>query len=69
MSDLRESGQLEQDADAILLIHRPEREMDLDHEDCELLISKNRNGPTGGLPMTFTRRTMTFKQGEYKNDS
>lgn len=69
MSDLRESGQLEQDADAILLIHRPEREMDLDHEDCELLISKNRNGPTGGIPMTFTRRTMTFRQGEYKNDS
>ena len=62
MSDLRESGQLEQDADAVVLIHRPEREMDLDMEDCGLIISKNRNGPTGMIEAHFNRKAMQFKE-------
>ena len=62
MSDLRESGQLEQDADAVVLIHRPEREMDLDLEDCGLIISKNRNGPTGMIEAHFNRKAMQFKE-------
>ena len=64
MSDLRESGQLEQDADAIILIHRPERDEQLDHEDAQLILSKNRNGPTGEIDITFTRQTMTFSEGQ-----
>ena len=63
MSDLRESGQLEQDADAIILIHRPEREQDIVMEDGFLLVSKNRNGPTGDVDVVFNRRTMTFSEG------
>tara|TARA_R100000458_G_C8265443_1_gene240540 strand:- start:186 stop:1505 length:1320 start_codon:yes stop_codon:yes gene_type:complete len=63
MSDLRESGQLEQDADAIILIHRPERDNHLEHEDAQLILSKNRNGPTGAIDIIFTRQTMTFSEG------
>ena len=62
MSDLRESGQLEQDADAVLLIHRPEREEDTEVEDCGLIISKNRNGPTGLIEATFHRKLMKFTE-------
>ena len=62
MSDLRESGQLEQDADAVLLIHRPEREEDTEVEDCGLIISKNRNGPTGLVEATFHRKLMKFTE-------
>jgi len=64
MSDLRESGQLEQDADAIILIHRPERDDQLDYEDAQLILSKNRNGPTGLVDVTFNRTTMTFSEGK-----
>lgn len=63
MSDLRESGQLEQDADAVILIHRPEREQSIAQEDGELLVCKNRNGPTGVIDVIFNRKTMTFSEG------
>lgn len=63
LSDLRESGQLEQDADAVILINRPQREQCTTHEDGELLVSKNRNGPTGAIDIVFNRKTMTFTEG------
>lgn len=63
LSDLRESGQLEQDADAVILISRPQREQCVTHEDGELLVSKNRNGPTGAIETVFNRKTMTFTEG------
>lgn len=65
LSDLRESGQLEQDADAVVLIHRPEREQSIAQEDGELLVSKNRNGPTGAIGVVFNRKTMTFTEGVF----
>ena len=56
LSDLRESGQIEQDADAVYFIHRPEM-YDRDNQDlkglAELIISKNRNGPTDVVKLAF----------------
>ena len=63
LSDLRESGQLEQDADAVVLIHRPDRDSDEAHERTETLIAKNRNGPTGFIKMIFDRESMQFREG------
>jgi replicative DNA helicase len=49
MSDLRDSGQIEQDADLVLLIHRDEDR----HGVAELNLAKHRNGPTGRVILTF----------------
>lgn len=57
LSDLRESGSIEQDADQVLLIYRKEGEENTNPNDevseVELIVAKNRNGPTGdghGVP-------------------
>ena len=66
MSDLRESGSIEQDADVILLLHREDyyRMSDPDFEPdniAEVIIAKQRNGPTGTVKLTFDNKTTTFK--------
>jgi replicative DNA helicase len=60
LSDLRESGSIEQDADMVALLYRAisEDEEHLAHEDAvpvNLLIAKQRNGPTGDVALTFLR--------------
>lgn len=59
LSDLRESGDLEQDADQVWLIHREDPD-DPDNGAVALLCRKNRNGPTGDVPLWFDRRTTSF---------
>jgi replicative DNA helicase len=61
MADLRESGSLEQDADVVLLLHRPEY-YDPDDQPgvAELIVAKNRNGPTGTVRLAFRRELMKF---------
>ena len=65
LSDLRESGALEQDADLVLFLYRDayyNREEDLDNtrEDVELLLSKHRNGPTGKVVLAFEKDDNKF---------
>ncbi len=63
MSDLRESGAIEQDADVVLLIHREEYYKPEDEEvkgKAELIISKQRNGPTGTIELQFNKKLARF---------
>ncbi len=67
MSDLRESGSLEQDADVVALLVRPEVYED-DEENrsemagkAELIIAKQRNGPVGEIPLTFIKEYTRFE--------
>jgi len=66
MSDLRESGSIEQDADLVGLLMRAEVYAD-DEDDreskfgeAEFIIAKQRNGPTGEVPLTFHKEFMRF---------
>lgn len=61
LSDLRESGSLEQDADIVLFIHRPDRyDPKAAPGIAELIVSKHRNGPTGTARVRFIDRTAEF---------
>jgi replicative DNA helicase len=66
LADLRESGAIEQDADVVLFIHRPNfYKTDLPEEDrakAEVIIAKQRNGPTGNLNFVFLARHTRFEE-------
>jgi replicative DNA helicase len=62
LSDLRESGSLEQDADTVMLLHRPEMYEPGQHEGTvEIIIGKQRNGPTGEITVTYLKQYMRFE--------
>jgi replicative DNA helicase len=67
MSDLRESGSIEQDADVVILLHREdyyhprsEKEYEPDSK-AELIIAKQRNGPTASVELTFREKITRFE--------
>ncbi|MFN0054618.1 MAG: replicative DNA helicase [Planctomycetales bacterium] len=62
LADLRESGAIEQDADIVMFLHRPEM---YDPEDrpgeAEVIVAKHRNGPTGLIRLGFKKQFMQFE--------
>ena len=64
LSDLRESGALEQDADVVLMLFRADMYPDAKPEDqgkAELIIAKQRNGPTGMIELAFLKQHTRFE--------
>jgi len=89
MSDLRESGSIEQDADVVILLHREDyydhsENLDLSEQNgssirsskeepikkntAELIIAKQRNGPTGTVPLVFRKKIMRFENASFTED-
>jgi replicative DNA helicase len=76
LSDLRESGAIEQDADVVMFLHRSEE----DHKDVQagtavgdtlevqLIVAKQRQGPTGTIPLVFFKTTTYFAEMEKRRD-
>jgi len=67
LSDLRESGAIEQDADVVFFVYRPEYYNISEFEDgtgthnmCEIIIGKQRNGPVGNVRLTFLKEFGKF---------
>ncbi|WP_411846438.1 replicative DNA helicase [Roseibacillus persicicus] len=80
MSDLRESGSIEQDADLIGLLYREEYYNDPTADDAaeqkeanegkaQLIIAKNRNGATGDVPLTFRKELMRFETRAFEPEN
>lgn len=71
LSDLRESGSIEQDADAVGLLYEPETEEDEDNPiviPINLIIAKQRNGPVGEINFTFFKNITRFESMARKID-
>jgi replicative DNA helicase len=77
LSDLRESGSIEQDADVVLFIYRDEYyykeeewqnqhpDKEYPREEADIIIAKNRNGPTGRIKLRFRHNLAKFYNFEY----
>jgi replicative DNA helicase len=71
LSDLRDSGSIEQDADVVLFIYRPKRPEEepgarVDPhtmQDASLILAKQRNGPTGDIPLVYKPAFCVFFNG------
>jgi replicative DNA helicase len=75
LSDLRESGSIEQDADLVCLLYKPSRDDDegggaeeQEAAPVNLLIAKQRNGPTGDVHLTFLRSYTRFESAAKVSD-
>jgi replicative DNA helicase len=76
MSDLRESGAIEQDADLIMFLYRPEYyfgPVDKDGNSlegrAELIVGKQRNGATGMVPLMFRKEFTLFESYSGRPDA
>ncbi|MCH8050309.1 replicative DNA helicase [Patescibacteria group bacterium] len=66
LSDLRDSGSIEQDADVVMFIHRDDKYNEASEKPniAEILIEKHRNGPTGYVELYFNQDKVTFQSME-----
>ncbi|PCI29046.1 replicative DNA helicase [Candidatus Wolfebacteria bacterium] len=62
LSDLRDSGSIEQDADVVMFIHRDDKQNENSDKPniAEIMIEKHRNGPTGKVELYFDEKRTTF---------
>ena len=70
LSDLRDSGAIEQDADIVLFLYNPEKYNDIPQEDepgtVELIVAKHRNGSTGTIKLRWIGEYTTFVNKDEK---
>ena len=68
LSDLRESGAIEQDADLVMFIYREEEHKPTDENRgiAEIIIGKQRNGPTGTIKLAFIKEFTRFENLEWR---
>lgn len=70
LSDLRESGAIEQDADVVLFLYRKDRDrIDIPVEEqniAQVIVAKHRNGPLGSIQLRFDQERVTFRSIEKK---
>lgn len=72
LSDLRESGSIEQDADLVLMLYRNQLSnndnvitiQEQEYETIELILAKHRNGPTGTIKLNFDKKRMLFSNNK-----
>jgi replicative DNA helicase len=76
LSDLRESGSIEQDADVVMFIHRPEYYEITAFEDgrsteniAEIIVGKQRNGPTGDIRLFYQKELAAFHDLTFNRDA
>ncbi len=68
LSDLRESGSIEQDADVVMFIVRPSvYDSEIDEREAQLVIAKQRNGPTGDIDLVFQKEFTRFENAEHRH--
>jgi replicative DNA helicase len=68
LADLRESGAIEQDADVVMFIYRPDAEASGTHIPTKLLVAKHRNGPTGEIDLMFQGNRIRFVSVDKKRE-
>ncbi len=68
LADLRESGAIEQDADVVMFLYRPDSEITSPYITTKLLIAKHRNGPTGEIDLLFQGNRIKFMSVEKKRE-
>jgi len=73
LSDLRESGAIEQDADVVLFIYREDKynEASLEKNIAEIIVAKHRNGAQGAIKLYFDEQRVSFRnleQGDYATE-
>jgi replicative DNA helicase len=71
LSDLRESGSLEQDADVVMFIYRPDQyETDtLKQNIAEIMVAKHRNGPVGSVELVFRKTLAKFENAATRREA
>jgi replicative DNA helicase len=69
LSDLRESGSIEQDSDVVMFIYRDDRDENEERKNiAEIIIAKHRNGPTDTVPLFFHRELTRFADLEIQRE-
>jgi replicative DNA helicase len=69
LADLRESGSIEQDADTVMMLHRPGKyEGGNEDNTIEVIVAKQRNGPIGDITLAYRKEFMRFENHAFGTD-
>ncbi len=69
LSDLRDSGSIEQDADVVIMLHQPEAKDGAPAQDAEILVRKQRGGPRGKVALRFKPWLVRFEEPAREDES